>query len=275
MYNLRIFNMMALAVCAAPVWAQGGASNLLSERQGIEHRLVKLAVAGEEITLPPRPIITLTFLEGNRVAGRGPVNRFFGGYHLADDGTLHWAGSGTVSGPAFGSTMMAGPPDLMNLEQTFFQALGAVNRLEARGSALVIENEDKSTSMVFEANSVERVANALMGTRLMLTRLIAEGREIPIPVGTAVVLTVDRSGHAAGYTGVNRYRGTVQFPAAGQIEFPSAFATTRMSGPEELMTLERSYLNALSTVKRWRPSLNGAVMESANGSTVLEFTTLR
>ena len=163
----------------------------------------------------------------------------------------------------------------MNLEQMFFQALAAVRRLETRGSALVIESEDKSTSMVLEANSVERVANSLMGTRLLLVRLIAEGREIPIPAGAAVVLTLDRSGHAAGNAGVNRYRGTVQFPAPGQIEFPSAFATTRMSGPEELMALERSYLNALSTVKRWRPSLNGAVMESANGSTILEFTTLR
>jgi heat shock protein HslJ len=273
MYNLRIFNMMALAVCAAPVWAQGGSPTPLSERQGIEHRLVKLVVAGEEISLPARPVITLTFLEGNRVDGRGPVNRFFGGYHLADDGTLHWAGSDGI--PAFGSTMMAGPEDLMNLEQTFFQALAAVNRLETRGSALVIESADKSTSMVLEANSVERMANSLMGTRLLLVRLIAEGREIPIPAGAAVVLTLDRSGHAAGYTGVNRYRGAVQFPAPGQVEFPSTFATTRMSGPEELMALERSYLNALSTVKRWRPSLNGAVMESANGSTVLEFTTLR
>ena len=275
MYNLRIFNMMAFAVCAAPLWAQGGAPSPLSERQGIEHRLVKLVVAGEEIILPPRPVITLTFLEGNRVAGRGPVNRFFGGYHLADDGALHWAGSDGVSGPAFGSTMMAGPEDLMNLEQTFFQALAAVSRLETRGSALVIENEDRSTSMVFEGNSVERMANSLMGTRLLLVRLIAEGREIPIPGGAAVVLTLDRSGHAAGYTGVNRYRGAVQFPAAGQIEFPSAFATTRMIGPEVLMDLERSYLNALSTVKRWRPSLNGAVMESANGSTILEFTAVR
>src|SRR5262249_15617811 len=37
-----------------------------------------------EIALPQRPAITLTFLEGYRVAGRGPVNLFFAGYHLAD-----------------------------------------------------------------------------------------------------------------------------------------------------------------------------------------------
>ena len=75
-------------------FAQATAPHQLSERRGIEHRLVKLIVAGEEIALPQRPAITLTFLQGNRVAGGGPVNLFFGGYHLADDGTLHWAGAG-------------------------------------------------------------------------------------------------------------------------------------------------------------------------------------
>ena len=97
------------------------APDQLSERRGIEHRLVKLTVAGEEIALPQKPAVTLTFLQDNRVAGVGPVNLFFGGYHLADDGTLHWAGSGDELGSRFGSTMMAGPEDLMNLEKSFFR----------------------------------------------------------------------------------------------------------------------------------------------------------
>jgi len=53
------------------------------------------------------------------------------------------------------------------------------------------------------------------------------------------------------------------------------FATTRMSGPEPLMTLERAYLEALSKVKRWRPSLNGAIMTSENGAIIFEFTMIR
>jgi heat shock protein HslJ len=48
-----------------------------------------------------------------------------------------------------------------------------------------------------------------------------------------------------------------------------------MSGPEPLMTLERAYLEALSTVKRWRTSMNGAVMTSENGGTILEFSAIR
>ena len=53
------------------------------------------------------------------------------------------------------------------------------------------------------------------------------------------------------------------------------FATTRMSGPEPLMMLERAYLEALSKVKRWRLSLNGALMASENGLTIFEFTAIR
>ena len=90
------------ALAAAPLFAQATAPDQLSERRGTEHRLVKLIVAGEEIALPEKPSVTLTFLQDNRVAGRGPVNLFFGGYYLSDDGTLNWAGSGDESGPRFG-----------------------------------------------------------------------------------------------------------------------------------------------------------------------------
>src|SRR5262249_53862486 len=102
--NLFTSAIVSSALAAAPLFAQATARHQLSELRGIEHRLVKLTVAGEEIALPQLPAITLTFLQGNRVAGRAPVNLFFGGYHLADDGTLHWAGSGDESGPRFGST---------------------------------------------------------------------------------------------------------------------------------------------------------------------------
>src|SRR4051794_6771895 len=105
--NLFTCAIVSCALAGAPLFAQATAPDQLSERRGIEHRLGKLIVAGEEIALPQQSAITLTFLQDNRVAGRGPVNLFFGGYHLADDGTLHWAGSGGESGPGFGSTMRA------------------------------------------------------------------------------------------------------------------------------------------------------------------------
>ena len=272
--NLFTSTLVWCALAAASLFAQSTAPDQLSERRGIEHRLVKLTVAGEEIALPQRPAITLTFLQGNRVAGVGPVNLFFGGYHLADDGTLHWAGAGDELGSRFGSTMMAGPEDLMNLEKQFFQALGAVSRLEIRGTAIVLENAEKSITMLFEGHSVEQTANSLMGVRLRLTRLIANGSEITIPRDVTIVLAFTGNGRADGFSGINVYQGSVQFPALGQVQFPSMFATTRMSGPEPLMTIERAYLEALSTVKRWRPSLNGAVMASENGVTIFEFTAI-
>ena len=104
--------------------------------------------------------------------------------------------------------------------------------------------------MLFEGYSLEQMANSLMGVRLTLSRgssLMA----VRLPLrGATVVLVFTRDGRADGFSGVNFYRGSVQFPALGQVEFPSMFATTRMSGPEPLMTLERAYLEALSKVKR-------------------------
>jgi heat shock protein HslJ len=273
--NFFTSTLVWCALAAAPLFAQSTAPDQLSERRGIEHRLVKLTVAGEEIALPQRPAITLTFLQGNRVAGVGPVNLFFGGYHLADDGTLHWAGAGDELGSRFGSTVMAGPEDLMNLEKQFFQALGAVSRLEIRGTAIVLDNTERSITMLFEGLSVEQTANSLMGVRLRLTRLIANGSEITIPRDVTIVLAFTGNGRADGFSGINVYQGSVQFPALGQVQFPSMFVTTRMSGPEPVMMLERAYLEALSTVKRWRLSLNGAVMTSENAFTIFEFSAIR
>src|SRR3954447_7991941 len=106
MYNNLSTCAIVCALAATPLFAQATAPDQLSERRGIEHRLEKLIVAGEEIALPEHSTITLTFLQDNRIAGRGAVNLFFGGYHLADDGALHWAGSGDESSPRFGSTMI-------------------------------------------------------------------------------------------------------------------------------------------------------------------------
>jgi heat shock protein HslJ len=64
-----------------------------------------------------------------RLSGFAGVNRLMGSWHV-DDGVL------TIEGPA--TTMMAGPPPAMALEQQFLRALGTAGTLHHDGDRLTI-----------------------------------------------------------------------------------------------------------------------------------------
>jgi heat shock protein HslJ len=50
---------------------------------------------------------------------------------------------------AFATTKMAGPPELMQAEDTFLRALAGVERIEISAGALTLENAAKSIVLDF------------------------------------------------------------------------------------------------------------------------------
>ena len=78
--------------------------------------------------------VTLEIQEDGQFAGQAPVNRYFGKITL-EDGILK-------TGP-IGATMMAGPPEKMQAEQQYFQALGEhVKSAKIENGQLVITAMD-------------------------------------------------------------------------------------------------------------------------------------
>ena len=68
---------------------------------------------------------------------------------------------------------------------------------------------------------------------------------------TRLTLELDAvTAEAAGMAGVNRFRGRYDLDAR-RLEFVE-LATTRMAGPDELMSLEQAYLEALERIDGWR-----------------------
>lgn len=98
------------------------------------------SVKGVEYVLMNTPndaTITLTFSgEDNRYFGK-VLNNYFGSYEMQDNGSLHLSGAA--------STMMAGPRDLMQLEQDYFIKLSKVIGYEISGERLTLHlsNNDK------------------------------------------------------------------------------------------------------------------------------------
>ena len=97
-------------------------------------------IKGVEYVLTNTPndaIVTLTFSgDDNRYFGK-VLNNYFGSYEMQDDGNL------ILSGAA--STMMAGPRELMQLEQDYFIKLSKVIGYEVSGETLILHlsNNDK------------------------------------------------------------------------------------------------------------------------------------
>jgi heat shock protein HslJ len=80
-------------------------------------------------------------LEDGRVSGSGGINRLMGDYRL-DGSSL---GFGAVA-----TTMMAGPPERMEAEQRFLDALARVTRWARDGEQLVLRDDEGAELLRFD-----------------------------------------------------------------------------------------------------------------------------
>jgi heat shock protein HslJ len=91
---------------------------------------VVLEIDGDVVSAPHPP--TITFGDDGRAFGTGGVNRWFGAFELAGDQLR--------IGPA-GSTLMAGPPELMEQEQRFLRRLEGTHSVTVDGREVVLERD--------------------------------------------------------------------------------------------------------------------------------------
>ena len=63
-------------------------------------------------------------------------------------------------------------------------------------------------------------------------------------------ITFDGAGRVNGFSGVNRFGGSVESAEAGELHF-GEIMSTKMAGPPEQMALESSFLGALARADRY------------------------
>ncbi len=102
------------------------------------------SINGKEYKLvntPDNAVVTIAFEEtGDKFSGQAPVNRYFGSYVIE--------GEAFTFGPA-GSTMMAGPENLMKAEYEYLQFLPTVKTYKVDGKKLTLSNEAQE-ELIFE-----------------------------------------------------------------------------------------------------------------------------
>ena len=76
---------------------------------------------------------------------------------------------------------MAGPGDLMTLEDRYLEALNAARFLTIMENRVRIGNTDRSSALELEPVLAESIKTVLMGKKLLLARMIAEGNKSGYP----------------------------------------------------------------------------------------------
>jgi heat shock protein HslJ len=111
---------------------------------GIEWQLKQMTKNNKTIALVKDSQTTFACDKDGGVAGKATINRYSGNLKLQHDGEIIWS-------KAFMMTRMAGPPELMQQEADFTQALMQTSRVFLKDLKLVLKSDDESTILEFES----------------------------------------------------------------------------------------------------------------------------
>lgn len=141
----------AIAGCASS--SSGGSGEQAhksdaSARQRLAGNWLALSIRGEPVDkmmagIPIREFPSLALVEDGRVGGSTAVNRWSAELDIAK------AESGEFAlGPAI-STRMAGPPEAMNVEQKFLDALNSSKQFTIKDGVLILKDAGGAETMRF------------------------------------------------------------------------------------------------------------------------------
>ena len=110
--------------------------------------LKSMSTDGSQPVMDLQATMTLAFGADGKATGYGSVNRFTGAYSLTPNGQLTWPG------PGFTTTRKAGPPELMEKERAYLEALRKTERAILYKRSLQLQAEGESTLLVFHEAGV-------------------------------------------------------------------------------------------------------------------------
>ena len=110
---------------------------------GRQWELKTLTLDGQRVIMDLDANMTITFGADGRATGFGSVNQYSNRYTFTEQGQLKW------TSPNFVTTRRAGPPELMQKERIYLEALGKVSRGIVRGHDLQLQSDDGATVLPF------------------------------------------------------------------------------------------------------------------------------
>lgn len=140
----RIRTVLLVSMAVALLALAGCASADAPDPAALEGDWVVESFGGATELTPADPAVTseMTF-EAGEVSGNGGVNSFGGSYETPGDNALTFG--------ALAATEMAGPPEAMEQESTFFKALEDTEHFEFNDEKLVLSDAGNNALVVLVA----------------------------------------------------------------------------------------------------------------------------
>ena len=140
--------LLACLGACAPLGSTTSAPQVMSAQTGqrLHQRswdLEGMTIEGRQIVMDVDATVTIRFDPAGQVGGLAGVNRYTGTYSLSAEGRLRWGA------PGFATTRRAGPPELMEKERVYLQALRKVEVAILAGPTLLLQSDDASTVLSF------------------------------------------------------------------------------------------------------------------------------
>lgn len=200
---------------------------------GTSWELAQVSRKGKNVVIPKEAKITINFLE-NEINGFSGINNYSGDYMVKNNFTL----SADVA-----TTLMAGPKNLMNIEQNFLDILQSFPKISYNASTLTLSN--KKEVWTFKVLTLDK---KLKNTSWKLLNM--DGKDVSKLISkndNNITLSFNENG-INGNSGINNYFGDYEIVNNNIKVGP--LGSTRMAGPENLMKVEREFLELLGNSKK-------------------------
>ena len=203
---------------------------------GTSWELAQVSRKGKNVVIPKEAKITINFLE-NEINGFSGINNYSGDYTVNNNFTL----SADVA-----TTLMAGPENLMNIEQNFLDILQSFPKISYNGyNASTLTLSNKKEVWTFKVLTLNK---KLKNTSWKLLNM--DGKDISKLISkndNNITLSFNENG-INGNSGINNYFGDYEIVNNNIKVGP--LGSTRMAGPENLMKVEREFLELLGNSKK-------------------------
>lgn len=158
-------------------------------------------------------------------------------------------------------------PDVMQQEETFFEALADIAAYRSTEDHLEFHNQAGETILEFARKRPPVVDPALQGTEWILSKL--QGRDLL--ESSRISLSLDQEGFG-GFSGCNQYGGEYKVADGGSLAL-GAIMITEMDcpSPEGIMEQEGAYVETLGQAAAYRLVGDGLEIQNAAGETILAF----
>ena len=210
--------------------------------------LSQIIKRGKEQEFPQNANITINFAD-NKINGNSGVNSYFGGYKIKNNSILT-ANAAT--------TLMAGPEELMKIEQRFLEILQNSPRITYSNTTLSLRSKNGEIWTFEKLDLKEK----LIDTKWKLSEM----GQTKLPE-KEITISFDKN-KVNGNSGVNNYFGSYEIKNNSIKIGP--VGSTRMAGPENLMKIESEYLKLLQNSKTIKLVKNILTLTTSDGK-VLKF----